>query len=160
MASPLAMLGDYAGRTVDLLAIQDRDYQGNQPVDLSLFVAGESRLTAGLQKLVQRFLLELLTELGSLAYLPRRGCLFLLTGRLGGWRTAADVEQSFYESLLDIRRNLIAEESLDDPLDERFLGADLIASSLDGDRVVLRIEVSSRAERAEFLFPLAVNIMD
>ena len=161
MAGRLASIDDYAGRQVDLLFLQDEQYDGRAPVRQSLLCGdGRALLTTGTQKLVQRFLLELLTEQGSLAFRPDAGSLFMTAARSGGWRTAADVEQAFYGSLLHIRRHLLAEEEPNDPPDERFAGAELLASSIDGDRVVLRIQVSSRAGRSEFLFPLAVNVVD
>lgn len=150
---------DYVGRTVDMLAYDNLSLSRETLLSQQLVLPGQSgALISGIQKLVQRYLLELLTELGSLTYLPRRGCLFMLEARLGLWRTTADVESSFYSSMLDVRRNLILEENESDPLEERFDNADLLSVVLSTDHVVIQVQVTSLAGTGrDILLPLRVT---
>lgn len=146
---------EYAGRAVDLLAFQGYD-AGPSPRPLAQALAldgGSGSVVAGPEKLAQRFLLELLTESGSMPLLPARGCSFLADARRGAWRTAADARRSFFAALVDVRRTLLAEESDSDPDDERFADADLLGLDLSADRLVLRVAVTSLAGDTRVLLP-------
>lgn len=154
-----AMIGDYAGRTSDLLMIDGASLTREQQLTQALALPGGSgALISGIEKLAQRFLLELLTELGSLRYLPGRGCLFLIEARQGLWRSAGDVVASFNSSLLLVKRNLMADELESDPNDERFGEAELESVSLTRDLAVLRVNLTSLAgETRKILYPLRVS---
>lgn len=154
-----AQIGDYQGRSVDLLMMD-----GMHPTQETLLTqalaseTSQGAVVAGVQKLVQRFLLELLTELGSIQYLPTRGSLFMLQARLGYWRTAADIESSFYAALLYVKRNLQQEETREEPADERFSDAILEGVELAGDWASIRVRVVSRAgDDRVVLAPLRVS---
>jgi hypothetical protein len=57
----------YVGRTSDLLAFDDAAIQGNALLTQTLVKPGQGgALIAGIEKLVQRFILELFTEKGSI----------------------------------------------------------------------------------------------
>lgn len=155
---PVATLADYLGRTTDLLAFAGAQEGSEQRLEMQLVLPSQGgALIAGIQKLVQRFLLELLTEKGSMRYLPSRGSTFLIDLHSSRWRTPADVTASFSAALVDVRRNLIGEESEADPPDERFLSASLLSVGLAQDQVRLSIQVVSRAETSRtVLYPLPV----
>jgi hypothetical protein len=157
-----AKTGDYFGRVSDLLAYDNAQPDAESLLLPALVVPGQSgALIAGVEKLVQRFILELLTELGSLVYLPERGCVFLLEARSGQWRTPADVEGSFNRSKLTIRRNLLGDELETDPDDERFADAELTSVALTGDKATLHISISSLAgSDRTFLLPLRVSTIN
>lgn len=136
----------YLGRTIDLLAFQGLPQDGEALLTQALASAGESgAVVTGVHKLAQRFLLELLTAAGSMPYTPDRGCQFMPDAVRGTWRTAADVEQSFHSSLVDVRRNLQREESSADPDDERFASAALSSVVLGGGSVAIYVAVTSLA---------------
>lgn len=160
MATLLSATADqYIGRSVDLLLYDGMQVTGDTLLIPSLVQPGYSGAEiAGIQKLAQRFLVELFTELGTLTYLPTRGCAFMLDAHQGRWRTEADVELSFYSSLVNIRRNLVQEESTSDPDDERFANATLTSVTVNADRVVIQLYITSLAGTSrEVLFPLRVN---
>ena len=159
MEAPTGTIDQYIGRTVDHAMYYgmrpERDTQLTQALVLD---NEQGALVTGIQKLVQRFALELFTELGSLTYLPQRGTTFMIEARAGYWRHTADVESSFYAALFDVKRNLITEEQETDPDDERFLDATLISVTLVGDYVTMRVKLDSRAERSrEIIFPIKIN---
>ncbi len=154
-----AEIGDYVGRTSDLLMIDGASLTREQQLSQVLALPGNSgALITGIEKLSQRFLLELLTELGSLRYLPSRGCLFLIEARQGLWRSAGDVIASFNSSLLLVKRNLMADELDTDPDDERFGEAELESVSMTHDLAVLRVNLTSLAgETRKIIYPLRVS---
>jgi len=153
-----ASVRDYAGRTVDLLAFNGAKALGEAQLIPALVLPKQSgALIAGIQKLVQRFLLELLTERGSLEYQPARGTFFLTRIRAGIVRTSQDLFSEFSLAELELKNNLMLEELNTDPSDERYLKAQLLSASLFGDQATLNIQVTSRAgESRTVVYPLRV----
>jgi hypothetical protein len=151
---------DYVGRTSDVAA-----FDGIQPVGEVLLIAQlaapehSGKIVTGIQKLVQRFLLELLTEQDSMPYLPERGCLFLYEARAGYWQTQLDVQGAFARALSQIRRNLQNDETDADPDDERFGAAQLQAVSLEAGSASLSVALSSLAGSARpVILPITVTV--
>lgn len=152
---------EYVGRTIDLLAYSGaRTGAGEVQLTMALAQPGEGgQITTGIQKLSQRVLLEALTEKGSLRYLPLRGCDFMREARLGFFQTPMDVLASFSASLVDIQQNLQAEESDDDPADERFASAEILAVTLvDGNASVTVRVLSLAGTSRDIIAPLSVTV--
>jgi len=158
MAHQNASITDYVGRTVDIAAYKGWEIGGRGQVEQALILPGKSgELIAGIEKLVQRFAIELLTEEATLTYLPSRGTTFITNARQGYWRTTGDVQASFNLALLAVTNNLQAEESVNDPDDERFSSAKLTSVSLFGDEVTMSVKIVSLAGTAfTALLPLTV----
>jgi len=115
-------------------------------------------LIAGIQKLVQRFLIELLTGAGSLTYLPDRGTLLMPRLNAGLIRTTQDLFSAFNEAAKSAVASLAAEETETDPDDERIESVSLLSASLLGDTAVLNISITSLAgEELTVLYPLRVS---
>ncbi len=141
---------DYVGKTIDLAAFQGWAPAFGIEVLLDQAIASEEspsgEVVTGVIKLVQRFLIMLLTEQGSMPYLPLIGCRFMVDARQGRWRTAADVNQSFYFSLLDIKRQMKALESASDPPEERFQTARVLGIVLSpADKATMRLAIVTAA---------------
>jgi len=152
---------DYVDRTVDMLAYQGGAVMGGEVLLTPTLASADNsgQITTGIQKLAQRFLLELLTEKGSMVYQEQRGCSFMEDARLGLLHTALDVLASFSASLVDIQTNLVAEETLDDPGDERFDSAEIINISFSGDSASIRVRVRSAAGISrDVIAPLNITI--
>lgn len=150
----------YLGRSVDLAAWHGVDPRRVARLEATLVPAGTGGyVVAGPQKVVQRFLLRLLKRQGTMRFLPREGTLFMRDAMQGRWRTVADVAGSFYRAVSDIRLAMAAEESEDDPLDERFLDARLISVELLArDGVRIRVQLQTRDPNRVFLFPINVMV--
>lgn len=148
----------YKGKTVDFLLYDGAQPAGDTQVIPALVQDGQSgALIAGPAKLAQRFLLELLTEKGSLAYDLNRGTFFITQIRSGIARTSADLFQIFASSELDLRTNLRLEDDASFPADERYDSSELLEASFIGDTISLRIKISSAAgDSREVLFPLRI----
>jgi hypothetical protein len=99
---------------------------------------------AGTQKLCQRYVMELLTEKGSMRFLPHRGCLFLTRLHTQA-KTEFDVLAAFAASKSRIRRNLVSDEHKDTPPEERFADAKLLEIIVLNGYVTLEIAVKSVA---------------
>jgi len=151
---------DYIGRTVDVLAFQGAEPGAEVLTTQSLFSgnAGGAVVT-GIQKLSQRFLMELLTESGTIAYLPDRGSLFMARLRQGRLRNRIDARTAFTAAVVQVRRNLRNEETDDTPDDEAFGGVELNGLSVTGDKLTLRITLRSLAGTSrQVILPLTVAI--
>ena len=155
----MSTFADYKNRTIDVAAFTGWKVGTERLVTQALASPGYTgSVIAGIEKLVQRFTIELFTELGSIPYLPTRGCVFMLDARSSQWRTPGDVTESFSSSLLAIANNLALEETEDDPDDEVFSSAELLAVSLLGDSVTMRVQVISAADTSfTVLLPLTVT---
>lgn len=149
----------YINRTIDLAAYQNAPTQGTALLTAALALDGTSgTVLTGIEKLAQRFLLELLTETGSIAY-STRGCNFMTDARMSLWRTSTDVEQSFYTALVAITANLQLEESTTDPDDERFATASALSVILDSDSVAIQVQVTSLAGTSRVVIaPLPLTV--
>lgn len=154
-----ASVKTYVGRTVDLLAFDGAKASGEAKLIPVLVLPGQSgALITGIEKLVQRFLIELLTERGSLEYQPSRGTFFLTRIRAGIVRTSQDLFSEFTIAEVELRNNLILEESTTDPDDERYQESRLLSALLFGDQANLSIQVTSRAgESRTVIYPLRVT---
>lgn len=139
-------IADYANRKYDFLTFQNVSPNKETQVGLQLYTADTSgKICVGIQKLTQRWVLEFLTELGSMAGKPDRGCTFMTKVRSNVLHTQLDVIQSFYASALRIRTTLQTEEYVTMPDDERFADVDLISVGFLPGYLNLSVNVVSRA---------------
>ena len=146
MSQQYATLTDYKDRTIDVLAYKDWEIGANKQVIQALVLPGNSGdAIAGIEKLAQRFLIELFTEQGTLLYLPDRGTTFMTEARIGYWRTPGDIQTSFGTAMVQLNDNLKAEESSSDPADERYDSAELTSVSINGTDVAMSVRVTSAA---------------
>ena len=109
---------DYVGRTVDLGLYQGVPGVGSAAVlDPSVF-DGDGTVVTGIQKLAQRWVLEFLTPIGSLLYLPTRGTPFSLQLQQGILQNNLVATQAFNLSAALVAANLAADTLDTDPPDE------------------------------------------
>jgi hypothetical protein len=148
---------NYIDRTADLLAFHVAS--ASLPALTALVPPTGALLCVGVQKLAQRWLLELLTERGTIPSLPNRGTTFMTEARQGLFRTTLDAEQAYALADDQAATNLVAEETDDMPDDERLDRTELLSLSLSGDRLTLRVQLYSKAgETVEVIAPIAVRI--
>jgi len=151
---------DYTGRKVDVLAFDGAYSDGLFRLEQGLYGTYSSgKVCAGIQKLTQRWLIELLTPLGSLPYLPDRGSNFINQARSGRIRTEADASSAFQFAKDRVATNLINEDSEGTyPNDEKYGGASLIAIKIEtGSKLSLSVRLDSLAgESRVFVVPLTV----
>lgn len=156
----MSSVADYKGRTIDLLAFQGATATGEKLLSQVLVAEGESgQVTAGIQKLAQRWYLEMLTEMGTIPYDLLRGTGLMFDARNGIIRTTVEAEQSFALASKEAETNLILEEDTDMPEDERYGSITLDNVTVTADRVIYRATLRSLSgESREVLMPLTTTI--
>jgi|TARA_R110000824_G_scaffold8403_2_gene38059 hypothetical protein len=150
----------YQGRTIDYLAFDDAQPSGDTLLSQVLVKPGQSgAIITGVEKLVQRFLIELLTESASLDYQLDRGTTFITAIRAGVVSTSARLFSTFAAAEVDVRDNLRSEDNMaTDPDDERYHSASLLSATLFGDTATLTISVRSVAgDSRVVIYPLRVS---
>lgn len=156
----MSSVSDYTGRLVDLLAFDGAKTSGEAQLEMVLAQPGESgKITAGIQKLVQRYLLEFATERGSLPYDEERGTNFLYEARSGIFTSSVDVLGAFARAHSFVLENLVGEEVDSDPDDERLASAEVESVAFSPGSVSLRIRITSLAgDTRQVLMPIGVTI--
>ena len=152
-------VADYVGRTVDVVMYHGSALNEENQLLQSLGDSnGVGKICTGIVKLGQRFTLELLTERGSMQFLPTRGCTFMTEARLGYFRNQVNVLSALSRALVSIETNLRAEESDDDPDDERY--GTVIVDSIEytPGEVKLYLTLVSRANTATAILPISVVV--
>lgn len=146
-------------RVYDVLAFQGAKLMGEVQLEQILFnEAAAGMLCTGVQKLAQRFVLELLTEAGSMIYLTNRGTTFMTQFRLGYLRTDTDVFIAFNLALNNLELTLTAEESATDPNDERYGSATLTSVTVAAGTAILHVTLMSLAGTSrEVILPVATT---
>lgn len=139
-------LTDYLNRRYDFLALQNVKPVGDSRLGLELFTAeGDGQICVGIQKLTQRWLLEFLTERGSMPGLPDRGCDFMTLVRQGRLRTEAAITAAFNFAAYDVRIALSKEEDPAWPADERIGSAALLSLAFLPSYANMSVSISSLA---------------
>lgn len=146
---------DYVGRRVDVLVFQDSGHGALRLQDLFGFDE-MGRVCAGVQKVAQRWLIQLLTPIGSKAY-SEDGTNLIPDIRSGRIRTDSDAMLSFQLANLRAIRRVQASEEDGDPDDERLSSTELKGLAIAEDRIELRVQLTTRAGGSrELLVPLSV----
>jgi hypothetical protein len=150
-------VSDYANRRYDFLALQNVKPTGDNQLGLLLFADdGTNQICVGVQKLAQRWLLEFLTELGSMPGLPTRGTEFMTQVRSGALRTPADFTAAFNFAAFAARTALSDEEDDTWPNDERISDAILLSVAFLPGYANITVNISSRAGAArDIIMPIA-----
>lgn len=116
-------------------------------------------VVTGLAQLAQRVAMELLTERGSMTYLPNRGTTLISQMRSGAIRNDHSLLVAFAAASVDLVSNLRSEESVNDPSNERIGSISLTKVEVDGlGGIKLTVKVYSRAgSYATLDLPLTIN---
>lgn len=159
----MSTVKDYQNRIVDMAYFQGvfpSTRVGEQLLAQELVRATDGgSIVAGIQKLVQRVMLVLLTPQGTLLYAPLFGTQFMIQAQQGLWRTVADVQVAFYAARLQVGRQVSNIELDTDPNDERYDTMDLLGVTLTGDKITIRVQITSLAGTSyTFLTPITVPI--
>jgi hypothetical protein len=152
-------VADYVGRTIDVLAFSGLNLGDELLLEQTLAEEGKGgSVITGIQKLVQRWLLEVFKVQGSAAY-STRGTEFIAEARSGFLTNVADIHGSFARAVLTAGINLQAEESATDPLDERYGSAEIDSVQFSQGIAKLFVRLTSLAgdDRA-VIFPLEFPI--
>lgn len=140
----MATAQSYIGRSIDLSAYYGIKERGEFELIPALFTKESSgQVITGIQKLVQRWLITLLTPVGSIRFRPERGTNFITDTMF--IRTETDVQTAFYMNGSDAEQQLLLEETDDMDDQEKFKSATLLGIVISKDMVSLNIEIESKA---------------
>jgi len=126
-------------------------YQGVQASGEALLVQALATpetggtICTGIEKLVQWFLIEFLTETGTMTYAPTRGTNFMTDVNNGSLQTEQDVFMAFSSAVGQIQATLQRIQKTTDPPDEIFADAVLTNLALTGNAIILYITITSKA---------------
>jgi hypothetical protein len=152
-------LSKYIGRTIDVLAWRGGTARDDVLLDQSIMDEDSTgEICTGVQKLVQRFLITLLNEKGSIKYKPTIGTNFMQEIRLGRVRTETDIQGIFSLAELATKEQMLAEELATDPADERYKQTVLAGITLSPGFVSLTLQLSSQSEAVEFILPISIVV--
>lgn len=149
----------YAGRTYDVMALQGVSAVGSRKLDQA-FVNDEGfgTIATGVQKLAQKFVIEFLTDLGSMTYAPTRGSTFMPMFKQRRFRTELDVRAGFAIAASEVVQKLANDENSSDPPDERIAAAELLAVSFLENKLGITVQLKTRDPNREIILPLAIPI--
>jgi len=155
---------NYEGRNIDLsilgftgVASLEELTADTKPI--TPVVGNPSRFCSGIQKLIQRYTINLLTELGSQPDDLEFGTLFITQiRRRQNSLSQIDVEHYFNVANLRIMNVFREYEQTNElPDDEALRIARLSDFEVDGDTVYIKIELITRSEEeVAFLIPLPI----
>jgi hypothetical protein len=153
----MATLADYSGRTHDVCAFQGQRPRGEALLAQTM-TGGGGLICTGIAKLAQRYVLEFLTERGSMPYRAGRGCDFMTKLRLGYLRHESDVFAAFALASADVLDNLLDDEADATPADERLASATLAGVQIFPGYCNLRIGLTTVAGAGrEVILPIATS---
>jgi len=148
---------DYSGRQKDISIFQypDATLEGPQNVDVSF--GTRPRFCSGVQKLVQRYAIMLMTNIGSQPFYSDFGTSLLFSLQTGVSPTdklaAAQLFRlASFDVVVEFKK---AQRVAVTPPDERIVSADLIDIVLQGGAVSFSVSIKTEAESVlDFLVPL------
>jgi hypothetical protein len=155
---------DYSGRQVDLEFLQTIEKPVGQTAVTKSVALKQPKMVAGLQKLIQRYVVLLLTRLGTVYLAPDQGSRFLDRILRGGGRSGGYIEQTFAFANSDVIDQMRSEDNLEDTYgptsdDERIDTAVLLDYSVDfaTSTLSLRIFLESVAgQSVTYVVPVTV----
>lgn len=152
---------NYSGRTVDLLLLQFVD-QPKSDVKVKPDVSKSPRMVTGIEKLVQRYALLFLTQVGSVKNCPNEGTEFM--NRLGSGHIYDDNTLRSNAALANKTVfNLIRVEdkALDTADDEALLSSEITDLSMDRSTATVYVTVaitSVAGEKYVYTTPLSSGV--
>ena len=156
---------DYTNRLHDLLIFQGASPEGNVPITIA--IGDVASITTGAQKVAQLFYSMLLTQTGTVAGEPTLGTDFLYELQRGGLRTESDVQAKFGYAVTQILDSMSVRwesEEVNGEIptispDERLTNIELINFSIEVDKLMLRVRLTTEAgDSREYFYPVTVAI--
>lgn len=147
----------FVGRSFDAAVLTGVTAAGDKLLEQELFGVGNTGAACtGIQKMVQRWLVEFSTIRGSMGWhLADRGTDFMLRVQKGQLRTEADVQAAYTSAAVQARQNLTNEDTGAEPADERFDFSTLNSIAVGGGTLQLYITLHSVAGTAyDIILPI------
>jgi hypothetical protein len=156
----MAFTTDYSKRMIDLFIFQGAKPLGDQLIAPG-FGPGSGQITSGIQKLVQKWAILFLTEIGSMEYHAELGTRFLTLASQGAIRDVTTARSEFQLGAQLVQNTLAALETAATPADEKLASAELTSVEVDraAGRLNMSVTITSEAGSAHaVLLPIPVPI--
>jgi hypothetical protein len=145
----------YEGRTIDIQAWATPEGM--------ISPQSSGNIVTGIIKLSERFLITLLNEEGSIKYDYHlanitRGTQFMTRLREGGVQTEADLRALFALSEIQAKAQLVAQETGDEPDDERYKTSRIVSVEIGQGNISLTITLESQSDSVELILPLPIVV--
>ena len=148
---------DYTGRQTDILILRGANVNTANAVQTTIEFGSPSSMCAGVQKLMQRYAISMLTILGSQQNFASFGTTLMSSLQNAGGQTTSDLNHLFnYANLTVVTnfRNYQANNPSNFP-DEQLNTATLNSVDISGNSVRLNISIVSVAgTTVQFLLPI------
>jgi phage baseplate assembly protein W len=149
---------DYTGRKKDISILQYPDAAATGPQPVTPAFGKQARFCAGVQKLVQKYLIVLMTNLSSQVYYPEFGTNLLYTLQAGisptdRLRAGQLFRLASFETVLTLKSYQVDHPEIPD--DERIVAANLVDIVLYGGMASFSVSIVTEAGNSlDFLVPL------
>ena len=132
---------------LETIAFLEKPPSGNGNYAMTLLEGPDrtGQLATGALVLVQRVLLGMFTQLGSMAYLPSAGSSFATRLQFGQFASEYDLFTAFTASTRQVKSALQAEESATDPIEERLQDLKLQKLILAPGGVIMTLAITSQS---------------
>ena len=153
-----SITSDYTGRKKDISILQYPTAQVSEAQTVSIAFGKNTRFCAGVQKLIQKYTVILLTNIGSQESYPDFGTSFLYRLKAGISSVDNLLASQIFRLASYITVNILKEHQTADqtiPADERIASASLIAVSMYGGTAAFEISITTETGTdVSFLIPL------
>ena len=151
---------NYSNRTVDIHILKGTDVTLPNAQPVNVCFGKPSSFCTGVQKLVQRYAISLLTVLGSQIDFNGFGTTLLVDTNMSGLQTISDLTHLFNFANLKVTTDFRQYQATlaNGPLDEQLNAATLTDISVSGDSVSMSVTITTMAgSDIPFVIPLPVQ---
>jgi len=149
---------DYTGRKKDISILQYPDAQSNKAQTMSVVFGKNTRFCAGVQKLIQKYAIILLTNITSQENYPEFGTSFLYRLQAGISPVDTLLAAQIFRLASYITVNILKEHQVIDqtiPADERIASASLLSVTLNAGTASFDVSITTETGTdVSFLIPL------
>lgn len=155
----MGIAANYANRSLDITFLKGVKASGRVTLEQVLFKSGNSgEVCTGIQKLIQRWVLMLLTPKGSMTFNPARGTTFMAD--LVSAYSYSDIDSIFRLCNMDACLQVKKEESDSMRKEERLERVELQSIEFLKDSVLISVKLTSKfGEAAPVVLPINTNPM-
>lgn len=151
---------DYVGKTIDLWAFQQLK-GGSGLLEQSMLLPVPGYICTGIEKLIQRWVIEFFTKQGSMPFQPNRGSTFMTAFSQGELQIEADLIAEFGFAADQIFNNIVAATSENAPPEEILQTAVLNEISILADQLRLTVTITSAAGTArQVILPIPFSVIN
>ena len=152
---------NYSGRTRDINILKVKSYTNNQTQTATIGFGNPSQYISGVEKLVQRYAILFLTNLGSQINYPTFGTNFLTALQENPSNISSLQAQHLFNYSNNVVISIFTTYQANNPglpLDEQFSSAQLVGFASNGTTVNMSIAITSLSgSNVEFILPLPIS---